>query len=152
MDEEPFAAGGRLQQFEACWKKLDNQRVDKWFTRNFIADDGTGQGITWYYALPDGVVPDCGYEVIDFEGGLYASDIAVLGDIEDESRIYGAIKDWVNQNDLFELDERPGRYNLSSGVSPEWLQNAMGSLQLEIFVPIKLRGPSGRLSLSKPAV
>ena len=139
MDEEPFAEGGKLHQFEICWSEYDKKRVDKWFNRNFIVDGGVEQGIIWYYALPDNAIVDCYYEIIDFEGGLFASDVAILGNTGDESRVYGAIKDWVNQSELFELDERDGHYNWSSGVSPGWLQKAMGYMQLEIYVPIKLR-------------
>ena len=139
MDEEPFAEDGRLQQFEIYWSEYDKKREDKWFMRDFIMDGGDGKAIIWYYAIPDKADIDCDYEIIDFEGGLYASDVAILGNTEDESRIYREIKEWVNNSDLFELDERPGHYNLSHGITPEYVAKVQGYMQLEIYVPIKLR-------------
>ena len=138
LDEEPFAEGGKLQQFEICWKEFDEKRSDNWFNRDFVMN-GHEKGIIWYYALPDDVIVECDYEIIDFEGGLYASDVAILGNADDESRVYGAIKEWINKSELFEIDERSDHYDLSSGIQPVWLEKAMGFMQLEIYVPIKFR-------------
>ncbi|MCL2513369.1 MAG: GyrI-like domain-containing protein [Oscillospiraceae bacterium] len=138
MDEKPFAEGGKLQQFEKCWKEYDKKRTDKWFMRDFIMHGEEEQSLIWYYALPDDAVVDFDYEIIDFEGGLYASDVAILGNADDESRVYRNIKEWIKSNDLFEIDERHGHYDLSHGIQTEWLEKAMGYMQLEIYVPIKL--------------
>ena len=85
------------------------------------------------------VVIDCDYEIIDFNGGLYAADIAILDNFDDEQRVYGAIKEYIKNSDLFDLDERPGHYDLSHGITPEDGAKAMGHMQLEIYVPIKLK-------------
>ena len=138
MDEDPFAENGKMKLFENWWAEYDKKRTDRWFMRDFIMEGGEGQTIIWFYAVPDNAVIDCEYEVIDFEGGLYASDIAVLGNSDDEQRVYGAIKEWVNNSDVFELDERPGHYDLSHGINPN-LEKVMGYSQLEIYVPIRLR-------------
>ena len=137
MDEDPFGKNGKMTLFENWWGEYDKKRTDRWFMRDFIMD-GMEKGIIWFYAVPDDAVIDCEYEVIDFEGGLYASAVAILGNTDDESRIYGTIKEWVKNSDVFELDERQGHYNLSHGINPH-LEKVMGYSQLEIYVPIKLR-------------
>ena len=138
MADGPFAPEGQLTRFEEWWSAYDKTRADRWFMRDFIMN-GHEEGIIWYYAVPDDAVIDCEYEIVDFEGGLYAADVAVLGDTQDEGRVYGAIKEWIAQSGLFDLDERPGHYDLSHGITPQAAAKAMGHMQLDIFVPIKLK-------------
>ena len=138
MEDGPFAPEGQLTRFEKWWSEYDKTRADRWFMRDFIMN-GHEKGIIWYYAVPDDAVIDCEYETVDFEGGLYAADVAKLGDTEDEGRVYGAIKDWIHSSELFALDERPEHYDLSHGITPQRAAKAMGHMQLDIFVPIKLK-------------
>jgi len=138
MDEGAFDEGGKLSRFENWWSEYDKKRKDRWFSRDFMMYERDKDALIWYYAIPDDAVIDCDYEIIDFEGGLYASDVAIMGNSEDEERVYGEIKEWVKNSDFFELDERPGHYDLSHGITSE-TQKIMGYMQLEIYVPIKLR-------------
>lgn len=139
MDENPFAEGGKLTLFDNWWTAYDKKRTDRWFMRDFMMYEREKESLIWYYALPDDAEVDCPYDVIDFDGGLYASDVAIMDNFEDEQRVYGNIKNWVATSKLFELDERPGHYDLSHGITPANLEKIMGHMQLEIFVPIKLK-------------
>lgn len=107
-DDEPFSEGGKLQLFEKWWSNFDKQRTDRWFKRDFMMYGREEDALIWFYAIPDDAIVDCEYETIDFEGGLYASDVAIMDDFEDEQRISGAIKEWLQNHELFEIDERPG--------------------------------------------
>ncbi|MGI5899656.1 MAG: hypothetical protein ACOX8S_07000 [Christensenellales bacterium] len=139
MEDGPFEEGGKLKRFENWWSEYDKTRADRWFMRDFMMYERGEKALIWYYALPENSDIYCEYEIIDFEGGLYACDVAVLDDYDDEQRVYGAIKEWIKSSEVFEMDERPGHYDLSHGITPEYAAKAMGHMQLEIYVPIKLR-------------
>jgi len=139
MDDDPFGENGKLKKFENWWTEYEKKRTDRWFMRDFMMFGREENALIWFYAVPDDAVINCEYEVIDFEGGLYASDIAILNNQDDEQKVYGAIKEWIKNSGEFELDERPGHYDLSHGITPKYVEDAMGYMQLEIYVPIKLR-------------
>ena len=139
VNEDPFAEDGKLTCFEKWWREYDKKRTDRWLVRDFMMYGREEEALLWYYTVPDDVVIDCDYEIIDFNGGLYAADIAILDNFDDEQRVYGAIKEYIKNSDLFDLDERPGHYDLSHGITPEDGAKAMGHMQLEIYVPIKLK-------------
>lgn len=95
----------------------------------------------WILAAADGVteVDTAPYEIIDFEGGIYAAAVSVDGDDDINGRVYGGIKKWIKTSG-FELDERPGHQTLCNMIYPHNdLKKGLGYHQLEIYVPIKLR-------------
>ena len=138
-DENPFAEGGTLRRFDQWWSEEDKKRADKWFPRDFMMYDPDEKALTWFYALPDGAEWPVDFEVVDYEGGLYASAVAIDGDDEDGQAVYESLKEWVKVSGNFELDERPGHYNLWHVISPQKVSEVIGHNQLEIFVPIKIK-------------
>ena len=79
------------------------------------------------------------YDLITFEGGLYASAMSVDGDDDIGGRIYEGIRKWLEESG-FEADERPGHRTMGHMVNPtEEIRQALGYHQMEIFVPIKIR-------------
>lgn len=100
--------------------------------------DRDEKALVWLYALPDGALHSGEFDVVDFVGGVYAAAVAIDGDTEDEQRVYGDIKNWIATSDVYELDERPGYYDLSHVITSEEAFDAMGYRQLEVFVPIKI--------------
>jgi len=139
INEAPFAEGGTLLRFMEWWTEYDKRRTDRWFSREFIMCGREENALIWYYAVPDDAEIDCEYEIVTFEGGLYAAAVAIDSNFEDEQRVYGAIKEWVKNSDAFDLDERPGHYDLARVITPEHVGKAMGYMQLEIYVPVKLK-------------
>ena len=125
------------------WQEEHNHLVKKlmygspdflWFEEDMRAE--------WIWAVEDWVteVDTAPYEIIEFEGGLYATAVSVDGDDDISGRVYGGIKKWV-ENSGFELDERPGHRTLCHMLNPsDEIKNALGYHQLDIYVPIKLRG------------
>lgn len=79
------------------------------------------------------------YDVVDFEGGMYAAHISKDGDESDGKRVYTGIKGWVTQRGCFELDERPGHYDVFHITTPKKAAEPMGHSQQDIYVPIKVK-------------
>lgn len=139
FNEAPFSEGGTIMRFMEWWTDYDKKRTDRWFNRDFIMYGREEKAHIWYYAIPDGTNVNCDYKTIDFEGGLYAVAVAIDSNSDDEKRVYAGIREWINNNDAFDLDERPGHYDLCTIITPECVGKALGYEQLEIYVPIKLR-------------
>lgn len=125
---------------------------DKWMQKNrrFVRDllyaspdfmwheDGK---TVWIWAINDWVTESdtAPYDVIEFEGGLYAAAISVDGDDDINGRVYTGIKKWIEASG-FELDERQGHQTLCHMPNPtDEIKKGLGYHQLDIFVPIKLR-------------
>lgn len=130
---------GRLKEFERWMNAYDKQRVDRWFSREFMMYGREEKAVIRYYAIPDNATVDCEFDVIPFEGGLYAASVVFTDDFKEEQRVYSDIKEWVYSSAVFELDERPGHYDLSHVITPASVHDAMGKSQLEMFVPIKIK-------------
>jgi DNA gyrase inhibitor GyrI len=80
------------------------------------------------------------YEIIDFEGGTYATAVSIDGDDDINGRVYGGIKKWVETSG-FEIDERSGHQTMCNMIYPyDDIKKGLGYHQLEIYVPIKLKG------------
>jgi len=136
---DPFAAGGKLSLFNRWWSQIDSERTEKFYPRDFLWYDREARKLVWYYALPDGMEDTGGYQVVDFEGGMYVAHISTNGDEADGEQVYRDIKKWVAESGCFELDERPGHYDLCHVTTPKAAQEAMGYSQLDIYVPIKVK-------------
>lgn len=139
VNEAPFQQGGKLLNFMDWWTQYDKQRTDRWFPRDFTMYGREQDALIWFYAVADDANITCEYDVVDFEGGLYAAGVAIDGDDKDGQTVYGNIKAWVQSSDHFELDERQGHYDLAHVITPQHVIDAMGYGQLEIYVPIKLK-------------
>jgi len=98
--------------------------------------------VVWIWAVEDwvrGADVEL-YEIIKFEGGLYAAAMSIDGDDDINGRVYEGIKKWLETSE-FELDERPGHRTLCQMVNPtDEIKAALGYHQLDIYVPIKVRG------------
>ena len=139
----PFIENGVLRSFGEWFSVVDQTRTDRFFPRDFMWYDRETQRLVWYYVLPDGITDTGGFEVVDFEGGLYAAHISKDGDEADGERVYAGIKVWLAESDHFLLDERPGHYDLFHIITPPRVAEAIGYSQLDIYVPIKLREAGG---------
>ena len=79
------------------------------------------------------------YELVTFEGGLYAAAMSVDGDDDIGGRMYSGILKWL-EGSGFEPDERPGHRCMCHMVNPtEEIRQALGYHQLDIYVPVKIR-------------
>jgi len=76
------------------------------------------------------------FEIIDFEGGLYAMSVSIDGDMDSVSRVEEKIFRWIEHTN-FEADESRsimGHMNFNN----DEIKAGLGYEQLLRFVPIKL--------------
>lgn len=130
---------GAFQQ----WQEAHNHLVRKmiydapdflWFEEDMRAE--------WIWAVEEWVTREdvLPYDLVEFEGGLYAEAMSVDGDDDMGGRVYSGILKWL-ENSGFELDERQGRRTMGHMVNPtEEIKNALGYDQMDLYVPIKIRG------------
>ena len=79
------------------------------------------------------------YELIEFEGGLYAAAMSVDGDDDIGNRVHAGILKWIEYSG-FELDERPGHRAMGHMLNPtEEIKKALGYDQMDLYVPIRIR-------------
>ncbi len=129
---------GTFQQ----WQEAHNHLVRKmlydapdflWFEEDMSAE--------WIWAVEEWVTQEDvkPYELIEFEGGLYAAAMSVDGDDDINGRVYSGILKWLESSG-FVLDERHGRRTMGHMVNPtEEIKNALGYDQMDLYVPIKIR-------------
>lgn len=95
----------------------------------------------WIWAVEDGVTESdvAPYELIHFEGGLYAAAMSVDGDDDIGNRVHGGILQWIEHSG-FELDDRPGHRTMGHMLNPtEEIKKALGYDQMDLYVPVKIR-------------
>lgn len=97
-------------------------------------------GFLWFVILPNEPEDTKGYELIDIPGGLYVSAIAIDDNNSDLNKTIDYLKNWVDEQDNFELDFSPGRYRMTHVLTSEETTKALGYGQLEVFIPIKIIG------------
>jgi len=82
-----------------------------------------------------------GFEIIDFEGGLYATATAIDPDNDKDSmqKTIQEVKEWVNQSKFFELDFDMKRKRCFMSQRPlgDKAESTMDYVQVEVFIPIK---------------
>jgi len=115
------------------------------FPHDFMSYDPERKQLIWYYALTGNAGIDPGeFEIIDYEGGLYAAGVSVDEDDGDGTRVYNGIREWIEASGRFELDERPGHYTLFHVTTSPAAKKALGYNQLDIFVPVRAINGGGR--------
>lgn len=106
-----------------------------------MKDVGSESYAFWFWGVKDWVTEADTepYELINFEGGLYAVAVSVDADDDIMNRVYYGIQKWLETSE-FEFDESPKRCTLYHMVTPtEEIRGALGYDQLDIYVPIKIR-------------
>lgn len=105
---------------------------------DFIYYEGENKAC-WLTALKDDVTPadTAPYEIIDFEGGLYAMSACVHRDFEGVKKTRLNIHNWLD-NTNFVLDtSRKELEHIAYGQNPD-ISEGLGYRQLQIYIPIKL--------------
>ena len=124
------------------WQEAHNHLVRNmpYGAPDFLWFEEDGRAV-WIWAVEDWVTEGdtAPYELITFEGGLYAAAMSMDGDDDIGGRIYAGILKWLEDSG-FEPDERPGRRAMCHMVNPtEEIRQALGYHQLDIYVPIRIR-------------
>lgn len=127
--------------FSNWWKDYDKKRhAVHYSSMDFLF--GENGGLVWWMMVEDDATSDdCGgYNIIDFEGGLYAVHTSIDEDMESQNLVNQKIMKWLESTG-FELDERHGnRTYMGHMINPTFeIKQGLGYHQYEIFVPIKLK-------------
>lgn len=125
-----------FDDFDHWFSGLPNQFTDK--PKDFLWYDPTNQALVWWY-IYDSSMGGLPFEIIDFEGGLYATAVSKDQDDEDGNIVYEAIKQWIAASDQFVIDENDDRHTMSHIITSQEAQKLIGFSQLEIWVPMKLK-------------
>ncbi len=130
-----------LGDFPKWWSEYEKKRkgVPSFCAQDFMWDED-GQQVWWLAVEDDATTEDVGgYEIIDFEGGLYAMATSVDGDDDISTRVHKGIIRWLKTTG-FQLDDRKGHrimYHMESPIDE--VKKGLGYHQLDMFVPIKLK-------------
>jgi len=139
----------QMRRFEQWWNAQDELRRDRFYTRDFMWWDTQAKGVAWGLAVTEAPADTGGWGVMDFPGGLYAVANFAGGAAEPA---YKSIKKWVEKSGCFAMaEEGAGRYVLWHGLCPKAALAAMGYMQYDIYVPIRIKG-DGYSPKAKPDI
>ncbi len=133
-----FSPNGILGKFDAYFSAINPSPRDSFMPRDFLFHDSEQQGFIWWWALTEGM-DDGGYEQVDFDGGYYLTYAYKDGDGETNDRLYKEALEYINNSDIFTLDERPNHYIMGHIITPAEIIKAQGWAQMETLIPIKLK-------------
>ena len=138
-EENPFAEDALLMRFDRWWSAIDAERQDKFFSRDFMCFDREKNGLVWYYAASPLPANTCGFDVVDFPGGMYVAAVSRDGDDDDGNRVRNTIEKWINDGGCLEFDPTRGHNELFHVITPKAAAAVLGYGQLEIYVPVRAR-------------
>ena len=119
----------KFNMFEE-WMSLQKRHL---FPKDFLY--GGGDGFTWLYIYEEGMTVPSEFEIIDFQGGLYA----VTTDIDqktDAERMKAEVDKFLSENG-FERDL--SRTELGNVITSPLAQEIMGYEQMDYYTPIKAK-------------
>ncbi len=131
----------RVWSFDGWWQEYDKKRrASHWAPLDFLfGEDG---GLVWWMMVEDDATSaDCGgYDVIDFEGGLYAVATSIDADDESQRAVIAKIQQWLAGTGFEPDDRHPGRTFMGHMISPcDEIKQGLGYQQYEVFVPVRLK-------------
>ena len=137
---EPDMTFSKVWDFAGWWDEYDKKRKAKSYSSlDFLF--GENGGLVWWMMVEDDAVSEeCGgYDIIDFEGGLYAVHTCIDEDDESQRLTYEKVLKWI-EGTGFELDQTySNRTYMGHMINPcDEVKKGLGYNQYEIFVPIKL--------------
>jgi DNA-binding transcriptional MerR regulator len=133
----------KWERFGKLWSKLDEQRKDKFFQRDFavhVKPPEEGHLAEWWYAIEDWVSEKDveGFEIFQFEGGLFATAMTYDWDDNITVKAYYNLMDWIAEHDRFFYDERPGHHVMFNALGADD-PTRLGFIQGEYYFPIGIK-------------
>ncbi len=137
----PDATFSKVWDFAGWWNEYDKKRKAAHYApMDFLF--GENGGLVWQMLVEDDATKeDCGgYDVIDFEGGLFAVCTSIDADDESQKAAYRQIVDWLEDTGFALDDSHPERTHMGHMINPcPEIEKGLGYQQYEIFVPVKLK-------------
>lgn len=131
-----------FNRFDAMWMRLGSKIADKINPRDFMYQDEEHKKSVWLFLLEDWMTEadTDGFNIITFDGGLFAAAIADSWEYNEYERIYKGIKSWLGKQEYLDLDEDSGRHLLYHFAGPHSRQMKEWNYgKIRYFVPIKLK-------------
>lgn len=130
-----------MGEFE-LWQEAHGHLIKRMIygSPDFLWGEEDGRAV-WIWAVEDWVTAKdvAPYELITFEGGLYAAAMSIDGDGESYADVCGSINKWLETSG-FESDERPGHRTMCHMLNPsDELRRALGYDQMDIYMPIRIK-------------
>jgi hypothetical protein len=99
-----------------------------------------GHPAVWWYAIEDWVSEKDtdGFEIFQFEGGLFATAMTYDWDDNITVKAYYNIMDWIAEHDRFMYDDRPGHHVMFNALGPDDTTR-LGFIQGEYYFPICIK-------------
>jgi len=135
-----FSSGGVLGRFDGYMSTIRPSPRDSFLPRDFLFFDEQQRALVWWYALVDGMDVS-GYDVVEFDGGIYLTYVYRDGDDAENGRLYRVALDHISSSPIYEADIRPNHYPMGHVITPPQLIQAQGYAQMETYIPIRLLQP-----------
>lgn len=126
-----------LEAFDNWWSSIAVEQ--SLFPSDFMWFNPKSSCFEWLFMLPEHVTETNGYEVFEFQGGLYA--VATARDEGEEiERVSRLIHKWVAESEDYELfdshNHSEERYDMGHVITPK----EVSQRQMDLFVPIIMKG------------
>ncbi|MCL2883909.1 MAG: MerR family transcriptional regulator [Oscillospiraceae bacterium] len=129
-------------RFNAMWMRLSSRIADKINPRDYMYHDETQNKSVWLYMLEDWMTEADteGFEIIPFDGGLFAAALADSWEFSEYERIHNGVLSWPARQEHLKLDESPERPMLYHFAGPHSAQMKEWNYgKVRYFVPIKIK-------------
>jgi len=134
-----FSEAGLLGRFDRFFTEFSKNQINRFSPLDFLYFDEEKGGLVWNYVLEEGRTAPEGWDVVDFQGGLYAVYDAIDNDPETNGAEHKALMEKIDKTPQLELDVRPDRPIMGHIISPPEVITAMGAGVMETFVPVRLK-------------
>ena len=129
-------------KFDAMWMRLGSRIADKVNPRDFMYYDEKHKRSVWLYMIEDWMTEadTGGYEIITFEGGLFAAVLADSWEMSEWDRVERGLKAWLARQEHLALDETPGRNVMFHYAGPHSARMKGWNVgKIRYFVPAKVK-------------
>jgi AraC family transcriptional regulator len=120
----------KLEKFNEWFSKFERPL----YPRDFLWYDDERGGFVWYYIFTEGMNIPGDFQLVDFEGGLYA--VATEIDGEDSTELMTEIRRVIAKKGF---EEDPTRKIMGTVTTAPQASQVLGYEQMDYFVPIKVK-------------
>lgn len=120
---------GKLEKFDEWFSQFPREL----FPKDFLWYDKKQNGFIWYYIYDDSMDVPNDFDIVDFDGGLYAVITGI--DEKDSTEEMNIVKKFINEHDSIEEDIT--RVYLGNVITSPKSSKILGYEQMDYYVPIK---------------
>ncbi len=139
MTSGPLENHDAQERFDAAWMRLGSRIADKINPRDFMYHDKERDKMVWLFMLEDWMTEADteGYEIIMFDGGLFAAVLADSWEYSEWERMDKGLNAWLSRQEHLERDEgRQVMFHFAGPHSKQMKEWKYGKVRY--FVPLKI--------------